>query len=170
MATDADGFPAQEAARGLSTARIRELSTGSKIVLVATGLVFLSLFLIWQNLEIDYGPAGTGTLLLDGWDALGLVIGLLALGLVALVVVVRVSEIDISPDIDWEFVVLGLASALLLLVLAKNLTDRNSAWASYLAVVLAAGGVVGAVLDRSETHVDRTRLRRRRRRFTPPAA
>ena len=109
--------------------------------------------------------------MLDGWDALGLAIGLLALGLVALVIVVRVSDVEVSPDIDWELIVLALASAILLLVLAKNLTDRNSAWPSYLAVVLAAGGVVGAFLDLSQTHFDRTGLRRRRRRrVTPPAA
>ena len=171
MRTDADGFPAQEPRRGLSTARVRDLSTGTKVVLASGALVFLSLFLIWQNLEIDYGPAGTGTLLLDGWDALGLAIGLLALCLVSLVVIVRISDVEVSPDVDWDLVVLALASAILVLVVAKNLTDRDSAWASYLAVVLAAGCVVGAFLDWSETHFDRTGLRRRqRRRITPPAA
>lgn len=171
MTTDADGFLEQEPARGLSTAGVRDLSAGTKLVLASGALVFLSLFLIWQNLEIDYGPAGTGTLMLDGWDALGLVIALLALGLVSLVVVLRLSDVEVSPDVDWDLVVLALASAILVLVLAKNLTDRDSAWGSYLAVVLAAGGVVGAFFDWSRTQYDRSGLRRRRRRpVTPPAA
>ena len=147
MRTDADGFLKEEQPRGIAMERVRELSLGAKLVLAGTTLLFFSLFLTWQNLEIDYGQTGTGTLMLDGWDAPGLVVGLLTLGLLTLAGVVYLSDVDISPDFPWELVTLVLASTILVLVVAKNLGDRDSAWASYVAIVLAGVVVAGALLD-----------------------
>jgi hypothetical protein len=148
MTTDADGYLDEAAPRrGIAVGRIRELSLGTKLVLVCGTLLFFSLFLTWQNLEIDFGPAGTATQMLDGWDTLGLMIGLLTLGLLALVVVVWASDVDVSPDVPWELIALALASSVLALVVLKNLTDRNSAWASYLGMVLAGLVVTGAFLE-----------------------
>jgi len=147
MTTDADRYLDEGAQRGIAVERIRELSLGAKLVLAGATFLFFSLFLTWQNLEIDYGPAGTGTLLLDGWDAPGLAIGFLTLALLTLAAVVYVSDVEISPDVPWELVTLVLSSVIFVLVLAKNLSDRDSAWASYLAIVIAGIIVVGAFLD-----------------------
>ena len=127
--------------------RITSLSTGSKIVLGCGVLLFFSLFFTWQNLAVDFGRAGVATLTLDGWDFWGLLIGLLAVGIVALVVVVHATEIEVSEDIPWEGVMLGLGGSIFGLAILKNLTDAYSAWMSYFGLALAAGVVAGAYLD-----------------------
>jgi len=91
--------------------RITSLSTGSKIVLGCGVSLFFSLFVTWQNLQVDFGQAGIATLTLDGWDFWGLLIGLLAVGIVALVVVVHATEVEVSEDIPWEGVMLGLGGS-----------------------------------------------------------
>jgi hypothetical protein len=164
MTPDAEGFLDEGPPKGLALERMKELSLGAKLVLASGLLLFFSLFLTWQNLEIDYGRAGTGTLMLDGWDATGLAIGFLTLGLIALVMVVRVSDVDVSPDIAWEFVTLVLASTILGLVVLKNLTDKDSAWPSYFALAVAAAIVAGAYLDWSSSRPGPASLARRRRR------
>jgi hypothetical protein len=165
MTQDADGFLDEGPPKGIAVERIKALPLGAKLVLAGGVLLFLSLFLTWQNLEIDYGRAGTGTLMLDGWDLFGLAIGFLTLALVSLVVVVKVSDLDVSPDVSWELVTLALASAIFALAVVKNLTDRNSAWPSYLALALAATIVTGAYLDWSRSRSHRGLSRRRRRPF-----
>jgi hypothetical protein len=124
--------------------RIKALPTGPKLVLVAAPLLFFSLFFTWQRLEIDFGAAGTAERLLDGWDFWGLLIGLLALGLTALVVVVHVSAVELSEDVPWDRLILGGGLAILALTLLKNLTDADSAWVSYAALALSAVVALGA--------------------------
>ena len=130
--------------------RIKALSRGTKLVLAGGVLLFFDLFFTWQKLEIDYGRAGTAHELLDGWDAWGLLIGLLTAALVTLVVIVHLTDVELSPDVPWGRITLGLGTAVFVLTLVKNLTDSNSAWASYVGVVLAALVVVGAYMARAE--------------------
>ncbi len=124
--------------------RLKSLSRGEIVVVVAAALLVVDLFLTWQNLEVDFGPQGTATSKLDGWDAWGLLIALTSIGLIVLVLVVYVSEIEVSADVRWELWILVGAIALFVMTLAKNLTDADSAWASYVGVVLAGVVVVGA--------------------------
>ena len=133
--------------------RIKSLSIGSTIVLGCGVLLFFSLFFTWQNLGVDFGQAGTATLELDGWDFWGLLIGLMTLAVVALVVVVHATEVEVSEDVPWEAVVLALGGAILGLTLLKNLTDADSAWMSYLGLALAAGVVAGSYLDWAKERV-----------------
>lgn len=166
MTTDADGYLDEGPPRGIAVERIKELSLSAKLVLAGSTFLFFSLFLTWQNLEIDYGPSGTGTQMLDGWDVLGLVIGLVTLGLLTLAAVVYLTDVEISPDFAWELLTLVLASVIFVLVVAKNLSDRNSAWASYLAVGIAGVVVAGAFFDWQGYQPRRGALvARRRRRF-----
>ncbi|HZN21372.1 MAG TPA: hypothetical protein VFB57_02290 [Gaiellaceae bacterium] len=124
--------------------RFRTLSTGPKLLLVATPLLFVSLFFTWQKLEVDFGRAGRAEALLDGWDFWGLLIGMLALGLTALAVVAYLTDVELSEDVPWGPLVLGGGIAILALTLLKNVTDADSAWASYVAVLLAALVALGA--------------------------
>jgi hypothetical protein len=123
--------------------RFNALSTGSKLVLVASPLLFFSLFFTWQKLEVDFGPAGKAQALLDGWDFWGLLIGLLALGLTALAVVLYLTDVEVSEDVPWERLLLAGGVAVLALTLLKNLTDADSAWMSYVGVLLAATVALG---------------------------
>jgi hypothetical protein len=164
MTSDVDGFLDEAPPKGLAMERIKGLSTGGKVLLVGCALLFFSLFLTWQNLEIDFGQAGTATQMLDGWDVWGLLIAFVLIGLVSLVLIVKVSDLELPTTVPWELVIVVVSVALLGLVLLKNLTDANSAWASYLGVALAGLVVAGAALDwRQARNEWRSGLRRRRR-------
>jgi hypothetical protein len=163
MRSDLDAFLDEGPPRGLAVQKVRDLSLAAKVLLASAVLLFFSLFLTWQNLEIDYGRTGTGTQMLDGWDAFGLVAGLLTLGLLTYVFVVKLYDPELGSD-STEFVAVLLATAICGLVVAKNLTDRNSAWASYFALGLAVVVVVAAVLDWIGYRIERSAIPGRRRR------
>jgi hypothetical protein len=164
MTPDVDGFLDEPPPRAFAVERVTRIPLGAKIVLAGAALLFFSLFLTWQNLEIVYQGAGTGTQMLDGWDALGLVIGFLLLGLVGVVLIAKTADPNAWPDVDWEVVVLVLSGAIFALVLVKNLTDRNSATVSYVALFIAGTIVSGAFLDWTSQRLRRYGIPRRRRR------
>jgi len=151
--------------------RINALSRGTKLVLVAGPLLFFSLFFNWQTLRIDYGPQGIANQPQDGWDAWGLLIALLVATTVVLVVLVHMTEVEISEDVPWETVSFGLGGATLALAVLKNLTDANSTWASYGFVALAAAVAAGTYFNWTETRPTRNPLlgRRKRRGFSSAA-
>jgi hypothetical protein len=151
--------------------RFKALSRGTKLVLAAGPVLFLSLFFNWQTLKIDYGPAGIATQPQDGWDAWGLLIALLVSAAVTLVVLVRMSEVEMSEEVPWETVAFGLGVATFALAVLKNLTDANSTWASYAFVALAGLLAAGTYLNWADTHASRNPLlgRRKRRGFSSAA-
>jgi hypothetical protein len=159
-----DGYLDDPPPRALAVERIKGVSLGAKIVLGGCALLFFSLFLTWQNLEVVYRGAGKGTLMLDGWDALGLIIGFLVLALVGLVLIAKTSDLEYWPDVNWEILILVLSSCICALVVVKNLTDRNSAAVSYVAVVLSGLIVAGAFLDWTNERLGQYAVPRRRRR------
>jgi hypothetical protein len=127
--------------------RIAALSTGTKLMLGSGFLLFLDLFFTWQNLPQYFGTKFAVSESLDGWDRLGLVLGLLTLALLTLVIL-RETEVELSPDVPWNRIVVVLAALMLGVSVLKNVTDAHSAWAAYAGVVLAALVVVGAYLER----------------------
>jgi hypothetical protein len=126
---------------------IATLSTGTKLLLASATLLFLDLFFTWQNLPQYYGKFHV-TASLDGWDRMGLFIGLLTLALIALVVV-RLTDLELSPDVPWNAITIVVATLVVTLTVLKNVTDAHSAWAAYAGVLLAVGTVAGAYLDRA---------------------
>jgi hypothetical protein len=150
--------------------RFKALSRGTKLVLVAGPVLFFSLFFNWQTVQIDYGPAGIANMPQDGWDAWGLLIALLVVATVTLVVLVRMTEVEMSDDVPWENVTLGLGVAVLVLAVLKNLTDANSTWASYAFVAVAGVLAVGTYLNWAETRTTKAPfLGRKRRGFSSTA-
>lgn len=127
--------------------KLQALSRGSLLVLVAGPLLFFSLFLTWQNVEIDYGRAGVATLALDGFDAWGLVLALLVGFVVTVVALESLSEVEMSDDISWPNVTFALGVAVFAVTVLKNLTDDASSWASYGFVALAGAVALGTYLD-----------------------
>jgi hypothetical protein len=127
--------------------RIASLSTGTKLMLASATLLFFDLFLTWQKLPQRFGGKFNFTQNLDAWDGWGLLLGLSTLAFLTLVIL-RESEIDLSPDVPWNRITFGLAVAMLVIAVVKNLLDAYSAWASYLGIVLAGIAVVGAYLER----------------------
>jgi hypothetical protein len=151
--------------------RFKALSRGTRLVLVAVPVLFFSLFFNWQTLEIDYGPAGIAEQPQDGWDAWGLLVGLLVIATVTLVVLTRMTEVEMSDDVPWETVMLALGAATFGLAALKNLTDANSTWASYAFVAVAGVLAVGTYLNWADTRTNQTPLlgRKRRRGFSSAA-
>jgi hypothetical protein len=144
--------------------------------MLASGvLLFSDLFLTWQDFDVSFGKRFTVTKSLDGWDAWGLVLGLLTLSLLV-ILIVREVDAEISPDVPWNMITSVLGVLVLAVALVKNLTDEHSAVPSYVGIALAALVAVGAVLDRSrpdpEPRADVTpaNWRPRVRPGTPPPA
>ena len=105
------------------------------------------LFFTWQNVPVDYGRSGIADLPLDGWDAWGLLLGLLVMATVTLVVLLQLTDLEMSEDIPWSTVILGLGAAVFAVAVVKSLTDAGSTWQSYAFVGLAAAVAAGAYLD-----------------------
>src|SRR3972149_10488401 len=85
--------------KGPAVERIKALPRGTRLVLASGVLLFFDLFFTWQKLPLDFGRAGRAVAPLDGWDAWGLLIGLLTMALVAPVVIVHLTDLELSPDV-----------------------------------------------------------------------
>ena len=132
-------------------ATFKALTRGTQIVLVAGPLFFLSLFLTWQNLEVDYGRSGVNTQHLDGFDAWGLLLVLLVLSTLAIVALRNLTDVEMSEEIPWEKVAFGLGVATASVAVLKSLTDRDSSWLSYGFVALAIAVAAGTYMEWAES-------------------
>jgi hypothetical protein len=128
-------------------AKFKALPRGTQIVLVAGPLLLLSLFFTWQNVEVDYGPAGVATLPLDGFDAWGLLLALLVVSIVTIVALENLTDVELSDDVPWAKITLGLGLAAASVAVLKNLMDAGSSWESYGFVALAIAVAAGTYLD-----------------------
>ena len=144
-------------------ATFKALSRGTQIVLVAGPLLFLSLFFTWQYVEVDYGPAGVATASLDGFDAWGLLLALLAASATTLVALRSLSDVEFSEDISWDALTFGLGATAAIVALVKNLTDASSSWASYGFVALAVAVGIGTYLDWADRRNRRPLVAQKRR-------
>jgi hypothetical protein len=151
-------------------AKFNALSRGTQIVLVAGPLLLLSLFFTWQNVEVDYGLAGVATVPLDGFDAWGLLLALLVLSVLTLLVLRNFSDVEMSENIPWEKVLLGLGVTTAAVAVVKNLLDAGSSWASYGFVALAVAVGVGTYIDWAAARRERQPLLAQKRRGIRPAA
>jgi hypothetical protein len=142
------------------------LSRGTKLVLVAGPVLFLSLFFNWQMVRVDYGPSGIAKMPQDGWDAWGLLIGLLVVATVTLVVLRRLTNVEMADDVPWETITLGLGVTAFGIAVLKNLTDADSTWLSYAFVAVAGVLAAGSYLvwaDTREGGAPLLRLKRKRK-------
>jgi hypothetical protein len=128
-------------------AKLKALSRGTQIVLVAGPLLVFSLFFTWQNMAVDYGTAGTASMPLDGWDVWGLLLAVVTIATVAVVATLELSEIELSEDTPWTTVTLALGASVLAVAVVKSLTDSGSTWESYAFVALAGAVAFGNYLD-----------------------
>jgi hypothetical protein len=126
--------------------RVADFGAGTKVLLVSGPLLLVSLFLTWQATPVDFGKNGTVTQRLDGWDFWGLVIALATLA-VLILAVMRERDDDLAFDPRVSRVVLGLGCLVLAAAVLKSFRDSDSAWGSYLGVILAGAVAVGAYLD-----------------------
>lgn len=128
-------------------ARFLALSRGTQLVLVAAPLLLASLFFTWQNVPVDYGPAGVATMHLDGFDGWGLVLAVLLVLMLTLVVVMHTSDEDLVGSRSHTSALLGLGLAVAAVAILKSVTDAGSSLQSYVFVALAVAVAAGAALD-----------------------
>jgi hypothetical protein len=144
--------------------KFKALPRGTQLVLIAGPLLIISLFFTWQNVEIDFGPAGIATVPLDGFDMWGLLIALLTMTLIVLVALAQLTDVDMSEDVPWETVRLTLGAAVLAIAVVKSLTDSGSTWESYGFVAFAGAVALGTYLDWARARrAERPLLARKRR-------
>jgi hypothetical protein len=152
-------------------AKFKALTRGTQIVLVAGPLLFFSLFFTWQNVPVDFGPAGVWHRPLDGWDAWGMLLALLVLSTVAIVALRNLTSVDMSEDFPWEKLTFGLGAATAAVAVLKSLTDAGSSWLSYGFVALAIAVAAGTYLDwTASRHGGRPLLASQKRRGIRSAA
>jgi hypothetical protein len=151
-------------------AKFKALPRGTQIVLVAGPLLVLSLFFTWQNVKVDYGPAGVATIPLDGFDAWGLLLALLALTTVTIVALASLTEVQLSDDIPWAKITLAVGVATAAVAVVKSLGDAESSLASYGFVALAVAVAVGTYLDFAAARRGNQPLRAQKRRGISSAA
>jgi hypothetical protein len=151
-------------------ATFKALSRGTQLVLAAGPLLLFSLFFTWQNKPVDYGRSGIATVPLDGWDAWGLLLALLVIATVAIVALRDLTDVELSPDVPWATVTLGLGGVALAVALVKSLTDVGSTWESYAFVALAGAVALGTYLDWAAARRNERPLLARKRRGISSAA
>jgi hypothetical protein len=130
--------------------RFNALGRGAQLMLVAGVLLFIDLFLRWQEIEVDLGPLGEASGGVSAWDDfLGILLGLTTLVLLAWLVV-RLMAVDIPLPVSQAMTAAVISVLIFFVALIKNLTDDYSTIWSYIGVGLAAVIVFGAYLEIQE--------------------
>jgi hypothetical protein len=122
--------------------RFNALGRGAQIMLVAGVLLFISLFLPWQ--DYDVGDIGQ----FSGWRGVGVVLGLLTIALLAWLIV-RLLAVSIPLPISTAMTSAILGGLVLVFGVIKLLTilgDETTIWA-WIGTILAIIVGVGAWLE-----------------------
>ena len=126
---------------------IRDISTGTTILLVSGALLLIDTFFAWQSIDLGFAEVSQ-----NAWNGfLGVMLGLLTIALLAWVAL-QIAEVKLPFELPAPegLITLALGALVFAFALLKNLVDDYSAWASYVGVALAAGVAIGAWLRRQE--------------------
>jgi hypothetical protein len=126
--------------------RLRSLGPGRSLTLGASALLLVDTFLPWQTVSLDRFSYS--------WNAWHGDKGFLLGALTALLLVWTLAAVFRPGLVARPFmasVSLGLAALIVAFAAVKNIRDDDSAWGSYLGVVLAAAVVAGAWLEYRES-------------------
>ena len=102
--------------------------------------------------------------------SLRLLLALLVLSALTLLVLRNFSDVEMSENIPWEKVLLGLGVTTAAVAVVKSLLDAGSSWASYGFVALAVAVGVGTYIDWAAARRERQPLLTAKRRGIRPAA
>jgi hypothetical protein len=140
---------------------LARISTATKILLAGGILLLIDLFLEWQQICVNFGPASAcgGR---SGWHGIGVLVGLLTIALIAWELLQALEvRMDFLPDtVPVNLVSVALAAAVALFTIIEFLTHNEArhwpAWVGLiLAIVIAVGGFLkfGEAPDRRATPV-----------------
>lgn len=132
--------------------RFNALGRGAQIMLVSGLLLFISLFLPWQDFDVggladEFGVDAT----FSGWRGIGVIVGILAIALVAWLIV-RLASVDLRLPVSTAMVAAVLGALILVFTIIKLLTiidDEATIWA-WIGLLLAVVVAVGAFMTVQE--------------------
>jgi hypothetical protein len=119
--------------------RINALGRGAQIMLVSGVLLFITLFLPWQ----DFGDLGVDVSF-SGWRGIGVILGILTIVLLAWLIV-RIASVDIPLPVSTAMSAALIGTLILIFAVIKILTilgDEPTIWAwvgLLLAIAVAFG-------------------------------
>ena len=123
---------------------LKELSTGTKLLIASGLLLLIDTFLAWQKVSVEVSGVEVASASQNaGHGFWGVGMGL---ALIALLVWVglQIANVDLNLNVPEKTVTAALAGVVLVFAVLKNLIDDYSAWPSYVGIVLAAGVAAGA--------------------------
>ena len=138
------------------------LSTATKILLVGGILLFIDLFLDWQ--QVDLGPISIGR---SGWHGIGVLVGLLTIALIVWELLQALEvRMDFLPDtVPVNLVSVALAGAVALFAIIEFFTHNEQRhWPAWIGLILAIVIAIGGFLKFGEAPETTTRT------ATPPPA
>jgi hypothetical protein len=115
--------------------RFNALGRGAQLMLIGGVLLFIDLFLPWQDFEV---------ISFSGWRGIGVIVGILTIILLAWVIV-RLASVDIPLPVSTAMTQALLGTLILIFAVIKLLTilgDEATIWAwvgLVLAIVIAVG-------------------------------
>ena len=132
--------------------RFNALGRGAQIMLVSGLLLFISLFLPWQDFDVggladEFGVDAT----FSGWRGIGVIVGILTIALVAWLIV-RLASVDMRLPVSTAMVAAVLGALILVFTVIKLLTiidDEATIWA-WIGLLLAVAVAVGAFMTVQE--------------------
>jgi hypothetical protein len=131
---------------------LAELSTGTKVLLGAGLLLFIDLFLSWQQVCVDLGPLGNQCGSRSGWHGIGILVGLLTIALIAweLVQVFNLLA-NVQLPVAASLISVALAVAIVVFGVIEFLTHNEARhWPAWVGLILLVVIAIGGWLKFSE--------------------
>ena len=124
-------------------AKLGQLSTATKLLAGGGLLLFIDLFLDWQQACIGVGGGNQICGGSNGWSGIGVLLGLLVVGLLVWEAAQLAGKTE-SLNVPSTLVTSGLAGAILLFTIIKFFVDGDARhWPAYVGLILAAAIAAG---------------------------
>jgi hypothetical protein len=125
--------------------RFNDLGRGAQIMLVSGVLLFISLFLPWQDFGGDFADELGIDATFSGWRGIGAIVGILTIVLIAWLIV-RLASVNIPLPVSTAMSAALIGTLILIFAIIKILTilgDEPTIWA-WIGLILAVVVAVGA--------------------------
>jgi hypothetical protein len=131
---------------------LAQLSTGTKVLLGAGLLLFIDLFLDWQQVCVNLGPLGNQCGSRSGWHGIGVLVGLLVIALLVWEVVQVFNLLaNVQLPVAASLISVVLAAAIVLFGVIEFFTHNEARhWPAWVGLILLVVIAIGGWLKFSE--------------------